>query len=555
MYKNMDQYMNLIKLGKYTLNKFQERYYRQVLDSAVQDTHIKMPMSSGKTALGIAIALRHPGPAIIVVPPSVLDHWINEFSKIWPNKEDRKFNLYIMHRSKHTKSYNMGLGLDSPGNDDIFLCTSFNSILWKGKANRNANNPGNLFNTIVTHSTPDIDTILSRMKNTNIIAIFDEIHMKNVSARYTYLSPLVSKTVTLSADNKKALNTSDNSSNKIVVGDEVIEDCIPQYELTHEMNARVPVKISKKCISIGMSPQLIGLLYNVYKYVINKKGKTFVFLPSTSIFLGSNPSTSLIKYARILSKAYGVRLKIKEYPAVRDAFGLFMGSRAYTEVYTALNLSHALRHFMSLLGHGDYTILNYDNIKSLNKFESLEDDKSILLSTPTKIQVGININKVSNVLFLITPYKWLTQNIYSQCIGRFRRVNNTRKSIDIHNIIFPISFMPKDFFRYRGLIPLYIEKNRLSFESINLKDIKYVYNMKNYTKSLLIPHTLLDDFKNATRRKSLKLTEWCMNSVDPLTISNFEYLYLMYGTKRVRGRNALALAWLKSRDPTSKYVQ
>ena len=115
--------------------------------------------------------------------------------------------------------------------------------------------------------------------------------------------------------------------------------------------------------------------------------------------------------------------------------------------------------------------------------------------------------------------------------------------------------MPKTFLRNRGLIPLYIEKTRISFEPINVKDIKYVYNMKNYTKSLLIPHTLLDDFKNATRRKSLKLAEWCMDSVDPLTISNFEYLYLMYGTQRVRGRNALALAWLKSKDPTSKYVR
>jgi len=237
----------------------------------------------GKTALGIAIAHKHPGPAIIVVPSSVLDHWLNEFNKIWPDKWERDFNLYVLHRSKNRLSYNKGLSLDSISNNDIFICTSFNSMLWK---DRNGN--GN----INTYAGSAMDIFLRRVNNNNIIAIFDEIHTQTMSARYKSLSPFMSKTVTLSADNTKALCKSDNSSAKIVVNDSVIEDCIPQYEVTNEMMLSVPAGIKKKCLQIGMSETVIELMYNVYRYVIKNKGKTFIFLPSTNIFLRPTPNTS-----------------------------------------------------------------------------------------------------------------------------------------------------------------------------------------------------------------------------------------------------------------------
>jgi len=76
-------------------------------------------------------------------------------------------------------------------------------------------------------------------------------------------------------------------------------------------------------------------------------------------------------------------------------------------IHNKLNFSHVLRYFLKLLGDNDYSVVHYDNIESLNEFELLDSDKSILLSTPRKVQVGININKITNVLFLITPLKFI----------------------------------------------------------------------------------------------------------------------------------------------------
>ena len=546
MYNNMDQYMNLIKMGEYTLNKYQEKYCKQVLNSPVQDTHIKMPMSSGKTALGIAIAHKHPGPAIIVVPSSVLDHWLNEFNKIWPNKWDRDFNLqqnstlsqdgpivYILHRSKHRLSYDKGLSLDSLSNNDIFICTSFNSMLWK---DRNGN--GIINGIINTYAGSDMDIFLRRVNNNNIIAIFDEIHTSTVNARYKNLSPFVSKTVTLSADNTKALNKSDNSSNKIVVGDSAIEDCIPQYEVTNTMMFDTPENIKKKCLKIGMPGAVMDLMYNVYRYTIKNKGKTFVFLPSTNIFLGAIPNKSSIKYGKLLSSIYGVK---------------FTHNKINDRIYNKLNFSHVFMHLLSLLGRKDYTVLHYENIDSLNEFESSESDKCILFSTPRKVQVGININNVSNVLFLITPLKFMNNTIYSQCIGRFRRVNNMQKSINVHNIIFSLAKIRKYLVIHScDRVPNYICECSYGREK---NDMEHVFCMNSYAKSLTIPHELLDDFKSASQRKTHILKLWSIDQVDPLNLSDCEYLYLMYGVCATKDRKILALKWLKLKEPNSKYAK
>ncbi len=599
----IEEHMSLIKLGEYTLNTFQNIFYRQILNTNNKETHIKMPMSSGKTALGIAVACKYQGPAIIVIHSSTLDHWVNEFNKIFPRKEERSFNLYISH-GKYGKLYSRLLKMDTLSDDDIVLCTNRSGKIW----------PKNMYiggkPTIDLTKPQPLSDLLDRTKKEannkkiSIIAIFDEIHMKSVKARYDYLKPKVDKIVTLSADNTKALSK-DINSDKIVINDRIIKDCIPDYQLSHEMmEDDIPKKIMNMCTKIGMPIMLIRMMYSVQQHILKCKNKALVFMPSINICVTiGNLDKYTMDYLNILSKIYDIKLP---YYGVSYNGVSYHGVRADT-CSPKLTFSRAFEHFMLLTGYDDYTIMSYSNMISLNKFESLESNKCVLFTTPKKVQVGININSVSDVLFMITPFDTYSKTTYSQCIGRFCRVNNMNKIINIHNIIYPIKLLDKNLGMYKlptylgdktllhsvrislikdrfdghnniyinspvnGVYPLYTssykytQKYKSADDYISdkyiiygdkLQDEIYDYYMKNYTRSLFIDHALYDEFVGAVGLKSMKLCMWkyINDGIDPYSMSDEEYLYLAYAKHRTKKYRDNAKKWLLSKKPSTNYI-
>lgn len=85
--KYASEYFNLIKSGNYTLNKFQLDSLKVIDTNPTSDIIIKVPMSGGKTALGLTAADRFPGTSIIISPSDVIDTWVKEYENMGLSKK------------------------------------------------------------------------------------------------------------------------------------------------------------------------------------------------------------------------------------------------------------------------------------------------------------------------------------------------------------------------------------------------------------------------------------------------------------------------------------
>lgn len=234
------------------------------------------------------------------------------------------------------------------------------------------------------------------------------------------------------------------------------------------------------------------------------------------------------------------------------------GSKSYENIpehrYNKLNLMHIFEYYMDLCDHKDYKYIYYNNMKSLNKFDEINQSKCVLFATPTKIQVGININNISNVIFMFTPYKFYNNTVYSQCIGRFRRVNNTNKIIKINNLIYPLDLISDDYFLN---VPKYIDcKLRIiSKKYFEYMYNKYLYNLSSYVKLSIVDKKIKDNFIDYTKMKNLALREWLYTDINPLDLSDEEYLYLTYiKTRTSKSKySAIGKEWFNKVKPNSKY--
>jgi hypothetical protein len=355
----------------------------------------------------------------------------------------------------------------------------------------------------------------------------------------------------------------------------------------------------------NLSIMTIEMMYALRKYIIScDSDKILAFLPGNTIFsINKNKNHKVSKkYKQFMisvANYNGIKLKLKN--TYED----------FNKIYNTVKFNHLFNHFMFMCDNhssDEYEIIRYVDMKSLNYFGLNSSKKCVMFTTPKKVQVGININNVADVVFMLVPYDLLSRVTYSQCVGRFRRVNNMNDCIRVHNIIYPIHKLTKNKYIHkmvtsnyilsRQLIPNekiinmydkyhhyymesikgyvnrgqpipqyllkiqkykdvddYIEKTFITYDDIKNIKLELEYGMLHYARSIFIKTILYDDFQKAVGLKNLKMKKWkyTEDNITPFDMTDEEYLYLAFAKSSTKKYRLAGLNWLKSKCPNTSY--
>ena len=172
---NINAYLNKYKVGSYFLNGYQQQAIKFIEDNNNKLLYLKIPMSGGKTVIGLTLALKHKGTSVIICPSKVIEVWIQEYEKM---KIKSKTLSVHMLADKYNK-YTIGHTYIHNNKNNIHLISSTRSTLpWQYNEER-------------------IRKILN--ENTENLVVIDEAHLKGSQTACETVEPLCSKLLCLSA--------------------------------------------------------------------------------------------------------------------------------------------------------------------------------------------------------------------------------------------------------------------------------------------------------------------------------------------------------------------